>query len=101
MVIVDQQVDAVVRAGVFPDRGHAVAEAMQTLFAVRPQLRTAAAVELFREGEISLLRAAEMAELDFESFRILLAERAIPWEVEAEPSDQIDHAIEAFFADRR
>lgn len=98
-MIVDQQVDAVVRAGVFPDRGRAVAEAMHTLFAVRPQLRTEAAVELFRAGEISLLRAAEMAGLDFESFRILLAERAIPWELEAEPSDQMDRAIDVFFGD--
>ena len=96
-MIVDQQVDAIVRAGIFPDRGHALAEAMQTLFAVRPQLRTEAAVELFREGEISLLRAAEMAGLDFESFRILLAERAIPWAVEAASTDELDKSIEAFF----
>ena len=98
-MIVDQQVDAVGRAGIFPDRGHAVAEAMQTLFALRPQLRTEAAVELFRSGEISLLRAAEMAGLDFESFRILLAQRAIDWEIEAQPSDRMDHAIDAFFAE--
>ena len=80
-MIVDQQLDAVVRAGLFRDRQHALNEAMHTLFAVRPQLRTEAAVELFRSEKISLLRAAEMAGLDFESFRLLLRDRGIAWEI--------------------
>jgi predicted HTH domain antitoxin len=99
-MLVDQQLEAVVRAGLFRDRQHALQEAMQTLFTVRPQLRTEAAVELFRSGEISLLRAAEMAGLDFESFRLLLRDRAIPWEVEAERSAELDRAIQDFFGGR-
>jgi hypothetical protein len=37
-MIVEQQFEAVVRAGLFRDRQHALEEAMQTLFAARPQL---------------------------------------------------------------
>src|SRR5262245_28568934 len=96
-MMIDQQMAAAVRAGLFRDRQHAVQEAMQTLFSVRPQLRTEAAIELFRSGEISLLRAAEMAGLDFESFRLLLRDRAIPWEVETQSSAEMDEALEAFF----
>src|SRR5438445_6228233 len=96
-MIVDQQLEAVVRAGLFRDRQHVVQEAMQTLFSVRPQLKTEAAIELFRSGEVSLLRAAEMAGMDFESFRSLLADRGIPWEVEAEGRDKIDERIGEFF----
>ena len=96
-MIIDQQLDAVVRAGLFPNRGSAVEEAMRTLFAVRPHLRTEAAVERFREGEITFLRASEMAGLDFESFRMLLVDRGIPWVVEAGTSDDMDAAIAAFF----
>ncbi len=99
-MVVDQQLEAVVRAGLFRDRQHALQEAVQTLFAVRPQLRTEAAVELFRSGEVSLSRAAEMAGLDFESFRLLLRERAIPWEVEAESSAEMDRAMRDFFGGR-
>src|SRR2546425_582712 len=58
-MIVDQQFEAVVRAGLFRDRQHGMQEALHTLFTVRPQLRTEAAVELFRSGGISLLRAVE------------------------------------------
>jgi predicted HTH domain antitoxin len=100
-MIVDQQLEAVVRAGLFRDRQHAIQEAMQTLFTVRPQLRTEAAVELCRCGEVSLLRAAEIAGLDFESFRRLLRDRGIPWEVDAEDSATSDGAIDEFFRGRK
>jgi predicted HTH domain antitoxin len=99
-MLVDQQLEAVVRAGLFRDRQHAIQEAMNTLFAVRPQLRTEAAIELFRSGEISLLRAAEMAGLDFESLRLLLRDRGLPWEVEAEDATDLDRAIQGFFGER-
>jgi predicted HTH domain antitoxin len=99
-MIVDQQFEAVVRAGLFRDRQHALQEAMQTLFVARPQLRTEAAIELFRSGEISLLRAAEMVGMDFESFRVLLRDRGISWEVEAESSAAMDQAIQDFLGAR-
>ena len=98
-MIVDQELDAVIRAGVFRDREHAIHEAIETLFVVRPQLRTEAAVELFRSGEVSLLRAAEIAGLDSESFHRLLRDRGIAWEVEAETSAELDKAIAGFFGE--
>jgi predicted HTH domain antitoxin len=95
-MIVDRELDAVIRAGVFRDRDHAFREAVETLFTVRPNLRTEAAVEMFRSGELSLLRASEMAGLDFESFRRLLQDRGIPWEIECEESAQMDRAVADF-----
>jgi predicted HTH domain antitoxin len=47
------------------------------------------------------LRAAEMAGLDFESFRLLLRDRAIPWEIEAQTSAEMDRATGAFFGEPR
>ena len=98
-MIVDQELDAVIRAGVFRDREHAIDEAIETLFVVRPQLRTEAAVELFRSGEVSLLRAAEVAGLDAELFRRLLRDRGIAWEIAAETSDEMDQAITDFLGE--
>src|SRR5262245_24816715 len=97
VIIVDQQFEAVVRAGLFRDRQHGMEEALPKMFAVRPQLRMEAAIELFRSGEISFLRGAEMAGLDFESFRLLLRDRAIPIEVEAENAPTIDQSTHEFF----
>src|SRR6266436_972364 len=98
-MIIDQQLDAVIRAGLFRDREHALEEAMRMLFTVRPQLRTEAAIELFRSGEVSLLRAAEIAGLDFVSFRSMLRDRGIPWEVETDRPEEMDQALAVFFGD--
>ena len=85
--------------GVFRDRPHVVLEAIETLFAVRPQLRTEAAIEMFRSGEVSLLRAAEIAGLDFDSFRRLARDRGIVWEIESEGSVEMDKALASFLAE--
>lgn len=100
MISMDQQLDAVVRAGLFTDREQAMNQALQALFAVQPNLRADAAIELFRRDEISFLRAAEMVGLDFESFRMLLQARGIDWTIEAEPAEAMDEASETFFQDR-
>ena len=97
-MIVDRELDAVIRAGVFRDCEHAFQEAVETLFTVRPHLRTEAAVEMFRSGEVSLLRT-EIAPLDFESFRRLLQDRGIPWEIEGETPAQMDQAIADFLVE--
>ena len=44
-----------------------------------------------------LAATAEMAEMDFESFRLLLRDRAVPWEVEAESHAELDRSIAGFF----
>jgi len=95
-MILDQQIDAIVRAGVFSSREKAMDAAVQTLFAVKPQLRTEAAIELFRSGEVSLARAAEIAGLDTEGFRELLSDRAIPETIEADSSEEMDRRIAIF-----
>ena len=95
-MIFDRELDAVIRAGVFRDQEHVFQEAVETLFTVRPHLRMEAAVEMFRSGEVSLLRAAEIAGLDFESFRRLLQDRGIPREIECEDSAQMDRAVADF-----
>lgn len=95
-MIVDRELDAVIRAGVFRDREHAFQEALETLFAVRPDLRMEAAVEMFRSGEVSLLRAAEIAGVDFESFRRLLQARGISVEIVCEDAAQMDRAVADF-----
>ena len=51
------------RPGVFRSKPEAIREALRLLFATRPQLSVEAAVQLYREGEITLGRAAEIARI--------------------------------------
>lgn len=97
--VLEKEMDAVVRAGVFRSREEAVGEAVNLLFAVRPSVRLEAAIELFREGEVSLSRAAEMAGTDFITFRGLLADRGVPMVVECDSPEALDADIAAVFGE--
>jgi predicted HTH domain antitoxin len=63
MALQDVELAALIRAGIFRSKGEAVEEALRLLFASRPQLRLEAAIQLFKDGEVTLGRAAEVAGL--------------------------------------
>lgn len=71
--VLEKEVDAVVRAGLYRTREDAVGEAANLLLAERHGVRVEAAIELSREGEVSLSRATEMAGTDFLTSRKLLS----------------------------
>ena len=48
-----ERVEAVIRSGVYPDESELYGEAIRTLFEVKSDLKTIAAVELYKEGEVS------------------------------------------------
>ena len=92
-VLLDRMVDAVIRAGLFPNREALYREAIEALFAARPELHVEAAIEMFRNDEVSFLRAAEIARTDFETFRKLLLARGIPRVIEPESVEDMDRQI--------
>jgi predicted HTH domain antitoxin len=96
-VVLEKEVEAVVRAGVFKSLEEALSEAVRVMFTVRPGLKLEAAVERFKAGEISLCRAAELAGTDFLTFRQVLADRGIPVVVECDEAANLDADIAAFF----
>src|SRR6266567_9208080 len=89
-----QELSAVVRAGCFASEDDAIREAVQMLFAVKPQLRLEAAIRRFLDEEITLGRAAELAGVSRWRLRELLAQRGLPDEIEARPARELDEAVE-------
>ena len=85
MSVQEIQLNALLKAGVFQSRGEAIEEAVRALFTTRPQLKVEAAIQLFREGEVTLGRAAEIAGLTRWEFDTLLADRGITRVVECDP----------------
>jgi hypothetical protein len=94
--VLEQELDAVVKAGLFRNREEALTEAVNVFFAVRPALRLAAAIELFKDGQASLSRAAEMAGTDVITFGKVLADRGVPVVTECDPPETMDADISAF-----
>ena len=94
MVIQELEVNALVKAGIFRSKTEVVKEALRLLFATRPQLSVEAAVQLYREGEVTLGRAAEIAGITRWEFETLLADRGITRSVTSDPTEALERQVE-------
>ena len=99
MSVQEMQLKALLKAGIFRSRGEAIEEAVRTLFTTRPQLKVEAAVQLFREGEVTLGRAAEIAGLTRWEFDTLLADRGITRVVECDSAEELESQVQTLLAE--
>ena len=83
----ERELQATVRSGLFRSQAEAVEEALGTFFASKPQFRVEAALEMYRSGEVSLSRAAEIAGMNSVRFRDLWRQRGGRQEVDADATD--------------
>ena len=93
-MIQELQLNALVKAGIFRSRPEAVKEALRLLFVARPQLGVEAAIQLYKEEEVTLGRAAEMAGITRWEFETLLADRGIERSVTCDPVEDLDRQVE-------
>ncbi len=71
------ELDVLIGKGIYKDRESLVKDAMRSLLRSRPELRGQLAIELYRQGKVSLSRAAEIGGVDMESFKELLREAGV------------------------
>lgn len=93
-MIQEMEMNALVKAGIFHSKTEVVKEALRLLFATRPQLNVEAAVQLYREGEITLGRAAEIAGITRWEFETLLMDRGITRSVTSDPTEELERQVE-------
>jgi predicted HTH domain antitoxin len=93
-VIQELQLNALVKAGIFRSRPEAVKEALRLLFVARPQLGVEAAIQLYKEEEVTLGRAAEIAGITRWEFETLLADRGIERSVTSDPVEDLERQVE-------
>ena len=72
-----ERVEAVIRSGAYPNESELYDEAIRTLFEVKSDLKTIAAVELYKEEEISLEKAAEIAGVNVVQFKEILSQKGV------------------------
>ena len=94
MAVQELELNALINAGVFQSKGEAVEEALRMLFVTRPQLRAEAAIHLFKSGEVTLGRAAEIAGLVRWEFEALLADRGIVQAIQVDSAVNLDRQAE-------
>ena len=91
----DKVMEALLQAHVFPDRLTLQHEAFRALLLLRPELRIEGAIALYRQGEISFARAAELCGLGQEELKHILAARGFFREVEPLGQEVYEQAAEA------
>lgn len=75
--LMEDEIDALIEAGYYSSKSDVVKDAVRELLDSKKNLRTAAAVEMYRKGRISIGRAAEVAEMSLPDFKEALKDRGI------------------------
>lgn len=72
-----EEMKALMKSGEYSSRSDIIRDAFRVFLENKPNKRMLIAVELYRKGEISLTRGAEIAGLDVERFKEVLKDRGI------------------------
>lgn len=75
--VMEKEIDALVKTGYYSSKSDVVKDALRIMMRTRPELRIAIAVELFKSGNFSLGKAAELSGLTIEEFKETLKARGI------------------------
>lgn len=75
--LLEAELEAVTETGLYESRESFLSDAVQTLFAARPDLRETVACRLYEKGTISLGRAAEWTGLSIEEIKELFHQKGI------------------------
>lgn len=71
--LIKKEIDALVRAGYYSSKSDVVKDALRTFLHSKRNLRLAAAAELYKQGEVTLGKAAEIADVGIIEFKEILA----------------------------
>lgn len=91
---IEMEMKALVRNGHYANLNEAIKDAFRTLLNVRPELKTSAVIELYKEGEISIGKAAEMVGVSTIEFKDILVSKGIRREVGSRSKKELDEGIE-------
>ena len=95
MASTEKEIDSLVRITRYGSREAVISDAVRALLILKPGLKVEVALDLYKNGEVSLWRAAEMAGLCLEDFKELLASRLIQIEVGASNEDSLERLSKA------
>jgi len=85
-VDIERKVRALVDAGYYSSESEVIKNAVISLFRENTELNVTVAIELYKKGEVSLSKAAEIAGMTTIEFKDILGNRGFMREIEAEPA---------------
>ena len=90
------EIDSLAASDKFTSKSDVVKTALRLMKERNPEYKIDIAVEMYRNGEVSLGRAAEIASTDRESFKQILEEKGVERELESREraKERVDEAME-------
>jgi len=95
MASTEKEIDSLARMRSYGSREAVISDAFRALLVLKPGLKMEMALDLYKNGEVSLWRAAEMFGLSLEEFKELLASRSIRIEVGAGNEESLERLSKA------
>jgi len=89
----ENEIKALIRAGLYRNKGELIKDALINLFQTKPDLRLNLAIEMYKNKELSIGRAAEMAGLNIIQFREILSNRGFVTEVGSKSVEELDNNV--------
>jgi len=89
----DRKIKVLVRAGYYSSELEVIKDAMRSLFRENTELKINAAIELYKEGEVSLGKAAEITGVTTIEFKEILGKRGVIREIKARPAEEMDRKL--------
>ena len=81
MASVEEELDALLHSNIYRSKDDVISDAIRALLTLKPGLRVEIAVDLYRNGKVTLWKASDIASLSMEEFKEVLASRSIRIEV--------------------
>ncbi|MFH1751245.1 MAG: UPF0175 family protein [Candidatus Micrarchaeota archaeon] len=85
--LMEEEISALVRSGHYSSKSDVVKDAIRLLMKSRPNMRNAAAIELMKEGKVSVGKAAEIAQTTVEELHKMMEHHKVYKEVQPEKGD--------------
>jgi predicted HTH domain antitoxin len=95
-VDVERKLKALVKAGNYSSELDVIKDAILSLFRENVQLKVSTAIELYKKGEVSLSKAAEVAGMSTIEFKDILGKRGFTREIEARPAAEMDKKLRKY-----
>ena len=95
-VDVERKLKALVKAGHYSNEIDVIKDAISSLFRENVQLKVSTAIELYKKGEVSLSKAAEVAGMTIIEFKDILGKRGYIREIEARPAAEMDRKLRKY-----
>ncbi|MBE9593010.1 MAG: UPF0175 family protein [Proteobacteria bacterium] len=95
-VDIERKVRALVDAGYYSSESEVIKNAVLSLFRENTELNVTVAIELYKKGDVSMSKAAEIAGMTTIEFKEILGKRGFTREIEARPAEEIDEKLRKY-----